>query len=117
MYCRVRRFQRQTPFETVFHRKPSIIVMRVFGSLCYAHIAKAKRSKLDDSGLRCRFLGYAKQSKAYRLPYVTTGEIVISRSVTFVEHAAVLPQNVSDGTPCVIDVVDDEDEECELRNT
>ena len=77
------------PFETLFHRKPSINVMRVFGSLCYAHIAKEKRRKLDDSGLRSRFLGYAKQNKAYRLLDDTTGRIVISRSVTFSEHSTV----------------------------
>ena len=100
-----------SPFETLFHRKPSINVMQVFGSLCYAHIAKEKRRKLDDSGLRSRFLGYAKQNKAYRLLDDNTGRIVISRSVTFSEHTAVQPHSAINGTPCVMDVMDDEDDD------
>ena len=58
---------KESPFESVFKRIPNIELMRVFGSVCYAHIAKAKRTKLDDSGVRCLFLGYSKQHKAYRL--------------------------------------------------
>ncbi|CAI5712611.1 unnamed protein product [Peronospora destructor] len=104
-----------SPFELVFKRKPRINLMRVFGSLCYAHIAKAKRSKLDDSGVRCLLLGYAKQHKAYRLLDASTGEIVISRSVTFDEDAAVQPR--TSGTPCVIDVVSDGEENQEPINT
>ena len=61
--------------------------MRVFGAQCYAHVAKEKRKKLDDTGVRCFFLGYAKDQKAYRLLKADDGSIVISRSVTFVEHS------------------------------
>lgn len=38
-----------SPFELVFKRKPRIHHMRVFGSQCYAHVAKATRGKLDNS--------------------------------------------------------------------
>ena len=54
-----------SPFELAFRRKPRVEVLRVFGSLCYAHISKTKRSKLADSGVRCQLLGYSKEDKAY----------------------------------------------------
>ena len=73
-------------FEIVFKKVPRIEHMRVFGAQCYAHVAKEERQKLDDSGVRYLFLGYAKDQKAYRLLSADDGSIVISRSVTFVEH-------------------------------
>ena len=62
-----------SPFENVFHSKLDINTMRVFGSLCYAHIAMKKGRKLEDSVLRCTLLRYAKQNKVYRLLDITTG--------------------------------------------
>ena len=53
------------PYELVFRRKPRVEVLRVFGNMCYAHIAKTKRSNLVDSGVRCQLLGYSKEHKAY----------------------------------------------------
>uniref|UniRef100_A0AAV1V3K5 Integrase catalytic domain-containing protein n=1 Tax=Peronospora matthiolae TaxID=2874970 RepID=A0AAV1V3K5_9STRA len=97
-----------SPFEMVFKRKPRMDIMRVFGSLCYAHIPKQNRNKLDPSGLRCMLLGYAKQHKAYRLLNTATGKVFVSRSVTFVETAE--EQTRYEDTPSVIDVVGDGDD-------
>ena len=92
-----------SPFQLIFKRKPRIEHMRVFGSRCYAHVAKTTRGKLDDSGSRCRFLGYAKQHKAYRLLNVKTGGIVISRSVIFDEQAS--EKQEEDTSSGMIDIV------------
>ena len=81
--------------------------MRVFGAQCYAHVAKEKRKKLDDSGVRCFFLGYTKDQKAYRLLNADDGSIVISRSVTFAEHS-VLKVSKNSKTR-VFDVIEDEE--------
>ena len=75
-----------SPFEIVFKKVPRIEHMRVFGAQCYADVAKEKRQKLDYSGVICFFLGYANDQKSYRLLSADDGSIVISRSVTFVEH-------------------------------
>ncbi|GAB9477113.1 hypothetical protein Gpo141_00014172 [Globisporangium polare] len=61
--------------------------MRVFGCECFAHVPKQKRLKLDDSGVKCRFLGYLENQKGYRLLNLETGSITNARSVTFVELA------------------------------
>ena len=47
-----------TPYEHIFKRAPDLKHLRPFGSVCYAFIPKEKRSKLEDSGIRCRLLGY-----------------------------------------------------------
>ena len=75
--------ERSSPFEIVFKKEPRLDHMRVFGEQCYAHVPKEKRKKLDDTGVKCYFLGYEKIYKAYRLLNADDGSIVISRSVTF----------------------------------
>lgn len=77
-----------TPYRETFKRHFEYGCLRVFGSECYAHIPKTKRSKLDDSGVRCRMLGYLETSKGYRLLNLETGQILHSRSVTFDETAS-----------------------------
>ena len=96
-----------SPFEIVFKKVPRIEHMRVFGAQCYAHMAKEKRQKLDDSGVRCFFLGYAKNQKAYRLLNADDGSIVISRSVTFVEHPVLKVSKVKNTQ--VFDVIEDDE--------
>ena len=90
----------------------------MFGSLCYAHIDKTKRSKLEDSGVRCQLLGYSKEHKAYRLLDANTGAIVISRSVIFAENAESLPVKPQiESTPFVIDVSGEGDDDEEMDDT
>ncbi|KAL4099935.1 hypothetical protein PRIC1_007732 [Phytophthora ramorum] len=96
-----------SPFEMVFKRKPRLDHMRVFGSECYANVTKEKRKKLDDSGVKCYFLGYAKQSKAYRLLNASDGSIVVSRSITFAEHSS---DKVATEKGDVIDIIGEDDD-------
>uniref|UniRef100_H3H8C8 Integrase catalytic domain-containing protein n=1 Tax=Phytophthora ramorum TaxID=164328 RepID=H3H8C8_PHYRM len=93
----------------VFKRAPRLEHMRVFGTECYAHVTKQKRKKLDNSGIKCVFLGYAKQHKAYRLLDPSDGSIVISRSVTFAEAPPVTM--VKTRNQEVIDIIDNDEEE------
>ena len=98
--------KKSSPYEMVFKRKPRIDHMRVFGSQCYAHVTKEKRKKLDDSGVKCYFLGYAKDHKAYRLLNADDGSIIISRSVTFAEHP--ISKGVKRKDEQIIDIIEDE---------
>lgn len=100
--------KRSSPYEMVFKRKPRIDHMRVFGAQCYAHVAKAGRKKLDDSGVKCFFLGYAKKHKAYRLLDADDGSIKISRSVTFAEHP--VSKVLEKRRNVIVDVIEDEEE-------
>ncbi|KAL4352088.1 hypothetical protein GQ457_06G029360 [Hibiscus cannabinus] len=68
--------------------KPSAKHLRVFGSICYAHIPAQKRSKLDAKDDRGIFLGYDSQAKGYRIFNLDTEKIMISRDVEFNEDAS-----------------------------
>ena len=56
-----------TPFEAWRKVKPDVGHLKVFGCLCYAHIAKDERQKLDVKARKCIMLGYGTETKAYRL--------------------------------------------------
>uniref|UniRef100_A0AAV1TNS9 Retroviral polymerase SH3-like domain-containing protein n=1 Tax=Peronospora matthiolae TaxID=2874970 RepID=A0AAV1TNS9_9STRA len=75
-----------TPFKVGFKIKPSIEHLRVFGSQGYAHIDDAKRTKLEPKSYRCMFLGYAENTKGYRVFNLERSKVVISRSVKLDER-------------------------------
>ena len=47
---------------------------------------KKKGQKLDDKGVKCIFIGYNLESKAYRLYDLINKKIIISRDVEFLEN-------------------------------
>ena len=47
------------PFQLLFCRQPYVQAFRVFGCLCYAHIAHPIPHKLAPRSRRCIFIGYA----------------------------------------------------------
>jgi len=58
----------------------------VFGSKAFAHIPKEDRRKVDSKAIRCTFIGYCSQYKAYRLFNPSTHKIFVSRDVIFHEQ-------------------------------
>ena len=65
-----------TPYDETFNRHLDYENLRVFGTECFAHVPKMKRSKLDDSGVRCCMLGYLENQKEFRLLNASTGQIM-----------------------------------------
>ena len=59
--------QRKTPIEAWSGEKPSVKHLKVFGSLCYLHVPSIKRGKLDERAEKGVFIGYAIESKGYRI--------------------------------------------------
>ena len=53
-------FQQMTP-------KPFVKHLKVFGSLCYLHVSSIKKGKLDERAEKGVFIGYAIESKGYRI--------------------------------------------------
>ena len=78
----------KTPSEAWSGRKPSVNHLKVFGSVCYAHIPKEKRYKLDEVSEKCIFVGYSSQSKGYRLYNLKTNKVVVCRDVLFNENVS-----------------------------
>nr|ABW74576.1 pol polyprotein [Boechera divaricarpa] len=75
-----------TPIEKWSGNKPTVEHLKVFGSICYIHIPKEKRSKLDKKAKRGIFISYSSKSKGYRVLLLDKTEIEISRDVVFKEE-------------------------------
>lgn len=67
-----------TPFEA-YSGKKSVSYLRVFGSICYAHVHKNLRHKLEENSEKCIFVGCS-HTKGYRL-YDLKKERVIIRGM------------------------------------
>lgn len=59
---------------------------RVFGCISYVHVPDNTRIKLDDKSLKCIFLKFSEESKAYRLFDPISQKIIVSRDVVFYEN-------------------------------
>ena len=53
-------------FELVYLTKPNVSYFRVFGSLCYVHVPKGSRTKLDPKARKCVFVDYDSRPKGWR---------------------------------------------------
>jgi histone deacetylase 1/2 len=75
-----------TPFFSLFLSHPNYSDLRVFGCLCYPNSYATSPHKLAPRSVACVFLGYSDEHKGYRCLDMLSGQIHISRHVTFVEH-------------------------------
>jgi hypothetical protein len=102
-----------TPYQAWTGTKPSITELRVFGCTAHVHVPAERRStKLSDRSVRCIHVGYSIQSKAYRLYNPVSGNITVSRDVSFEEDrfvditSPVARRHVGEGELLPLDVPD-----------
>jgi len=76
----------KTPFEALFGFKPTVSYLRVFGCKAFAHVPKENRKKLDSKAIKCTFIGYYSEYKAYKLFEPSTHKVFVSRDVIFHEQ-------------------------------
>jgi hypothetical protein len=77
--------QGKSPYEATMKRKPDLTFTRGVGCTCFAHVPKHRRSKLDDTAVKCKLLGYSEDQKTYRVINNAIGDVFNSRRVTFKE--------------------------------
>nr|GEZ71368.1 retrovirus-related Pol polyprotein from transposon TNT 1-94 [Tanacetum cinerariifolium] len=82
----------KTPYHIINDRKPSVKFFHIFGSVCYIVRVGENLDKMKEKGNECIFVGYSKQSRAYRVFNKRTRVIMESIHVNFDE----LPQMASD---------------------
>ena len=100
----IRAMTDKTPYELLKGRKPNISYFRAFGCKCFVHNnGKRNLGKFDERSDEAVFLGYASNSKAYR---------VYNKRTMCVEESVHI---IFDETNHVIDVQDDEDDDFEIR--
>ncbi|RMX68269.1 hypothetical protein DD238_005998 [Peronospora effusa] len=56
-----------TSYAIGFKMKPRLDPLRIYGSIGYAHVDDAKRTKLEPKSFTCMFLGYGDNTKGYRV--------------------------------------------------
>lgn len=76
----------KVPYELWTGRKPDLSHIRVFGSTAMIHIPKIKRTKWDQKAEQCILLGYADNTKGYRLYNPKKKTIITSRDVVIMEN-------------------------------
>lgn len=86
---------RISPYEIWKSRKPNLSYLRVWGCVAYYRVPDNKRTKLGPRALKSVFIGYAENSKAYRLLDISSNVIVESRDVEFFEDKFLKDSTVS----------------------
>ena len=74
-----------TPFEALHGYKPNVSHLIFFGSKAWARIPLDKRKAFQAQSSKCILLGYAEDTKAYKLMEVATKRCFIEISVQFEE--------------------------------
>jgi hypothetical protein len=74
-----------TPWEAFYGKKPNLSYLRVLGAKAYVHIPDQQRKKLDPKSQVGFMVGYAPDSKGYRI-YLGKGKVITSRDVVFDER-------------------------------
>jgi hypothetical protein len=77
-----------TPFEALYGSKPVVHNLKVSRCKAFAHIPKENRRKLDAKSIKCIFIGYCYEFKAYKLFDPATHKVFSSRDVLFHEQEA-----------------------------
>ncbi|RVX02495.1 Retrovirus-related Pol polyprotein from transposon TNT 1-94 [Vitis vinifera] len=75
-----------SPYELWKGRKPNIGYFKVWGCLAYCKKTDPNKTKLSPRVIKCAFVGYASNSKAYRLLDLESNVIIESREVEFFEN-------------------------------
>ena len=76
----------KTPMEMWTGEKVGLKDLRVFGCVCYSWIPKRHRSKMENKGLTCIFLGYGTDHKGHRIMDINSGRVMYSKDVVFDEE-------------------------------
>ena len=58
----------------------------MWGCFAYCKNNDPKRTKLGPRGIKCAFVGYATNNKAYRLLILESDTIIESKDVEYFEH-------------------------------
>nr|ABF99203.1 retrotransposon protein, putative, Ty1-copia subclass [Oryza sativa Japonica Group] len=75
-----------TPLARLFHQQPDYKSLRTFGCACWPNLRPYNTHKLQFRSKQCVFLGFSNLHKGFKCLEVATGQVYISRDVTFDEQ-------------------------------
>lgn len=73
------------PHERFFNQRVKLEKLKLFGTKVMVLIPKEKRRKLDANSVEMVFTGYDMTRKAYRCVNKSTGDLMVSRNVNFLD--------------------------------
>jgi len=85
-----------SPYEAWNGRKPNLNYFKVWECVAFCKSFDPQRTKLGPKGLKSVFVGYAQNSKAYRLLDLKTNVIVESIHVEFIKNKFISDSNVQE---------------------
>ncbi|PON93868.1 hypothetical protein TorRG33x02_102580 [Trema orientale] len=65
--------------------------LKIFGCVAYVHLPPRERSKLDPRALKCIFLGYSSNKKAFKCFHPPTQKYYVTMDVKFFENLVYYP--------------------------
>ncbi|CAB3250055.1 unnamed protein product [Arctia plantaginis] len=75
----------KSPYELWHQKKPRLSHLRIIGSICYPHVPKQRRKKLDKKAQKGILIGYDSDN-GYRIWDSNSFKLIRSRDVTFNEN-------------------------------
>ena len=110
-----------TPYEMLYHRKPDMSYLRVFGCRCWYTLPRNQIDKLDPRAQEAIMIGYARGRRGYKLWDVSAGKVVVSRDVRFDELSKPdqppADSDSDDSEPPPLPIDDDADDATEALQT
>ncbi|XP_073026767.1 uncharacterized protein [Primulina eburnea] len=85
-----------TSYEIIMGKKPNLRYFHVFGCVCYTLNDRDQLAKFDSKSDKCLFLGYATNSRAYRMFNLRTRTIMKSINVVFDDCADLKKKTTED---------------------
>ncbi|XP_073064107.1 uncharacterized protein [Primulina eburnea] len=85
-----------TSYEIIMGKKPNLRYFHVFGCVCYTLNDRDQLAKFDSKSDKCLFLGYATNSRAYRMFNLRTRTIMESINVVFDDRADLKKKTAED---------------------
>lgn len=76
----------KSPDEIWTGSQPNLAKFKIFGCKAMAHVPSQKRVKLDMKAVKCIFIGFPENTKAFKLFNQSTKKVIISRDVVFFEE-------------------------------
>jgi hypothetical protein len=76
----------KTSFKAFYDSKREVNNLRIFGCKAFAHIPKENMKKLDAKAIKCIFIGYCLEFKAYKMFDPSTHKVFTIRNVIFHEQ-------------------------------
>lgn len=92
-----------TPYEILKGRKPNLKYFHVFGCVCYVLNDRDQLSKFDARSDKEMFLGYASNSRAYRVYNLKTRTIQVSMYIVLDDASGLLEKAEDDDLSTLIE--------------